>query len=225
MRVLVIEDDKRLAEYIARGLRQEGATVELAHNGLDGFHLVSSETFDAAVVDIMLPELDGLSIVRDLRKLGNLTPVLILSAKGSVEERVKGLQIGADDYLAKPFSFTELLARLQALVRRANAVPDPTSLQVADLTLDLLKRTVSRDGKDIELQAREFALLEYLVRNKGRVVSKTMIMEHVWGYDFDPHTNVVESRISRLRDKVDKPFGQALIKTVRGAGYVIQEED
>jgi two-component system, OmpR family, response regulator len=225
MRLLVVEDDKKIAAFIANGLKQEGFAVDVADNGIDGFHLASTEPYDAAVVDIMLPRLDGLELIQGLRRESCLTPVLILSARDSVDDRVKGLQAGGDDYLTKPFSFAELLARVQALIRRANAVAEPTALKVGDLTMDLMKRTVSRGGRPVELQPREFSLLEFLVRNKGRVVSKTMIMEHVWGYDFDPHTNVVESRISRLRDKVDKGFDSSLIKTLRGAGYVIKEED
>lgn len=223
MRVLVVEDDKKIAMFIANGLKQEGYAVDIADNGLDGFHLASSDSYDAAVVDIMLPRLSGLELIEDLRRQGNLTPVLILSARDGVDDRVKGLQSGGDDYLTKPFAFSELIARIQALVRRASAVAAPTTLSVADLTLDLTRRRVSRGGKDIELQPKEFALLEYLVRNKGRLVSKTMIMDHVWGYDFDPQTNVVESRISRLRDKVDRGFSSQLIRTVRGAGYVVEE--
>ncbi|NIA14641.1 MAG: response regulator [Nitrospiraceae bacterium] len=224
MRVLVVEDDKKIAAFITGGLRQEGYAVELADNGLDGFHLASTESYDAAVIDIMLPRLNGLDLIQDLRKGGNLTPVLILSAKVSVDDRVKGLQAGGDDYLTKPFSLAELIARVQALIRRANAVAEPTTLTVGNLTIDLLRRDVRRGDRSIDLQPREFSLLEYLVRNKGRVVSKSMIMEHVWGYDFEPLTNVVESRISRLRDKVDGGSGESLIKTVRGAGYVIKDD-
>ena len=223
MRVLVVEDDKKIAAFIAKGLTQEGHVVDLADNGVDGFHLASSESYDVAVVDIMLPLLSGLELIEDLRRQGGLTPVLILSARNAVDDRVKGLQCGGDDYLTKPFAFSELIARIQALVRRATAVASPTTLSVADLTLDLTRRRVSRGGQNIELQPKEFALLEYLVRNKGRLVSKTTIMEHVWGYDFDPQTNVVESRISHLRDKVDRGFSSQLIRTVRGAGYVVEE--
>lgn len=223
MHLLVVEDDKKIASFIEGGLRQEGFVVDVADDGVDGFHLATSGSYDAAIVDIMLPRLDGIELIQGLRREGNLTPVLILSAKNSVDERVKGLQAGGDDYMTKPFSFAELLARVQALIRRANAIAEPSSLSVGDLTLDLIRRKVSRAGKDIELQPREFSLLEYLVRNKGRIVSKTMILDQVWGYDFDPHTNVIESRISRLRDKIDKGFDPALIKTVRGAGYVIDE--
>ncbi len=223
MRILVVEDDRKIASFIAKGLQQDGFAVDLAHTGLDGFHLASSEEYDVAVVDIMLPLLSGLDLIQGLRKEGNLTPILILSARDAVDDRVRGLQMGGDDYLTKPFAFSELLARIQALIRRANAVAEPTTLTLSDLTLDLIRRKAVRDGQTIELQPKEFSLLEYLVRNKGRVVSKTMIMEHVWGYDFDPQTNVVESRMSRLRDKVDRGFSSSLIRTVRGVGYVVEE--
>ena len=224
MHILVVEDDKKIAEFISRGLRQEGYVVDQADNGVDGFHRAMAEQYDAAVIDVMLPRMNGLDLIQDMRREENLTPVLILSARNSVDDRIKGLQAGGDDYLVKPFSFAELLARLQALVRRATAVVEPTTLTVHDLTLDLQRRTATRAGRNIELQPREFALLEYLVRNRNRIVSKTMIMDQVWGYDFDPSTNVVESRISRLRDKVDRDFDCALIKTIRGAGYVIQSQ-
>ena len=223
MRILVVEDDRKIASFIAKGLQQDGFAVDLAHTGLDGFHLASSEEYDVAVVDIMLPLLSGLDLIQGLRKEGNLTPILILSARDAVDDRVRGLQMGGDDYLTKPFAFSELVARIQALIRRANAVAEPTTLTLSDLTLDLIRRKAVRDGQTIELQPKEFSLLEYLVRNKGRVVSKTMIMEHVWGYDFDPQTNVVESRMSRLRDKVDRGFSSSLIRTVRGVGYVVEE--
>ncbi|MCF6283700.1 MAG: response regulator transcription factor [Candidatus Hydrogenedentes bacterium] len=223
MHILVVEDDKKIAAFISAGLRQEGFVVDGADNGVDGFSRAMAEFYDAAVIDIMLPRLNGLDLIQDLRREGNLTPVLILSARNSVDDRIRGLQAGGDDYLVKPFSFAELLARLQALVRRATSVAEPTTLSVADLTVDLLRRTVARGGEAIDLQPREFALLEYLVRNQGKVVSRTMIMDQVWGYDFDPSTNVVESRISRLRDKIDRGFDTSLIKTIRGAGYVLQE--
>lgn len=222
MKILLVEDDKKIRAFVRQGLRQEGHLVETADNGIDGFHLASTQAFDAAIVDIMLPRLDGLQLVQDLRSQGVLTPVLLLSAKTAVDDRIRGLRAGGDDYLTKPFSFGELVARVEALVRRAQAVAEPTSLSVGDLSVDLLRRRVFRAGSEIELQPREFSLLEYLVRNKGRVVTKTMIMEHVWGYNFDPQTNVVESRISRLRDKVDAGFDDSLIKTVRGAGYVVE---
>ncbi len=224
MRILLIEDDAKIAAFIVKGLKQAGYSVEHASNGLDGFHLATTEQFDVAVVDIMLPKLDGISLIEDLRRQNVNTPVLILSAKQSVSDRVAGLQSGGDDYLTKPFAFSELLARIQALLRRARSVAEPTALTVGDLEMDLLKREVSRAGNAIELQPREFALLEFLARNAGRVVSKTMIMEHVWGYNFDPQTNVVEARMSRLRDKVDKGFDAALIHTVRGVGYVLRAD-
>lgn len=222
MHVLVVEDDKKIAAFIERGLRQEGYVVDTADNGIDGFHRAMAERYEAAVIDIMLPRLNGLDLIHDLRREGNLMPVLILSARSSVDDRIKGLQAGGDDYLVKPFSFAELLARLQALVRRATAVTEPATLTVQDLTLDLQRRSVTRGGRPIDLQPREFALLEYLARNRDKIVSKTMIMDQVWGYDFDPSTNVVESRISRLRDKIDGESGESLIKTVRGAGYMLR---
>ena len=199
--------------------------MDHATNGEDGLHFALTETYDAAIVDVMLPKLDGLSLITEIRKQGKNTPVIILSAKRSVEDRIKGLQTGSDDYLTKPFSFSELLARLQALIRRANGVSEATRLTVADLTMDLLAREVTRSGLRIDLQPREFSLLEYLMRNAGKVVSKTMIMEHVWDYNFDPQTNVVEARMSKLRDKVDKDYEKKLIHTVRGAGYVLKETD
>lgn len=224
MRILVVEDDRKISSFIVQGLRQEGCSVEATDNGIDGFQLAMAETFDAAVVDVMLPRMNGLDLVQDLRREGNLTPVLILSARSSVDDRIRGLQAGGDDYLVKPFSFAELIARLQALVRRATSVAEPTTLSVGDLILDLARRTATRAGRPIELQPREFALLEYLARNREKVVSKTMIMDQVWGYDFDPSTNVVESRISRLRDKVDRGFESPLIWTIRGVGYVLRAE-
>ena len=224
MHLLVVEDDPKISSFLVRGFRQEGYTVDTADNGIDGFHRAMAETYDAAIIDVMLPRLNGLDLVQDLRREENLTPVMILSARNSVDDRIKGLKAGGDDYLVKPFSFAELLARLQALVRRATAVAEPTALAVQDLALDLMRRTATRAGRPIDLQPREFALLEYLVRNRDRIVSKTMIMDQVWGYDFDPSTNVVESRISRLRDKIDRDFDVALIHTVRGAGYVLQSQ-
>ncbi len=224
MHVLVVEDDRKISDFIVQGLRQEGYAVDAADNGIDAFQMAMADTYDAAVVDVMLPRMNGLDLIQDLRRESNLVPVLILSARNSVDDRIKGLQAGGDDYLVKPFSFAELIARLQALVRRATATAEPSTLTAADLTLDLIRRTATRAGQNIDLQPREFALLEYLVRNRGKIVSKTMIMDQVWGYDFDPSTNVVESRISRLRDKVDRDFEIPLIKTIRGAGYVIRAE-
>ena len=223
MRILVIEDDMKIASFMIKGLKQAGFTAEHAADGEDGLHAALTESFDAAIIDIMLPKRDGLSIIEELRREKRRLPVIILSAKRSVEDRVRGLQTGSDDYLTKPFSFSELLARLQALIRRASDTPEPSILTYEDIALDLLTREVSRAGRKIELQPREFALLEYLMRNAGKVVSRTMIMEHVWDYNFDPQTNVVEARMSRLRDKIDKDFPVKLIHTLRGAGYVLRK--
>jgi two-component system OmpR family response regulator len=223
MRLLLVEDDLKTAAFITKGLKQAGYAVDRAADGVEGLHLAQSEPYDAAVVDIMLPKLDGLSLIAALRRERRMLPVIVLSARGAVGDRVKGLEMGGDDYLTKPFAFSELLARVQALLRRASGGAEPTRLSVGDLSLDLLSRQVERGGTRIELHAREFALLEYLLRNAERVVSKTMIMEHVWDYNFDPQTNVVEACMCRLRDKVDKGFGSKLIHTVRGMGYVIRQ--
>ncbi len=223
MRILLVEDDLKVASFVVKGLKEEGFAVDHASDGEEGLYLALNEQYDAAVIDIMLPKLDGLLLIRGLRGDKINTPVIILSAKRSVDDRIEGLQSGADDYLTKPFAFSELLARLQALIRRATGASEPTSLAVADLSMNLLSREVIRGDKKIELQPREFALLEYLMRNAGRVVSKTMIMEHVWDYDFDPQTNVVEARICRLRDKIDKDCAVKLIQTIRGVGYVLKE--
>jgi DNA-binding response OmpR family regulator len=223
MRVLLIEDDRNIADFVLRGLREEGFAVDHVDNGADGLHMGLTEPYDAAIVDLMLPRLDGLSVIRRLRAESRATPVIILSAKGSVDDRVQGLQSGGDDYLTKPFAIAELIARVQALIRRSSGIAEPTALQVADLKIDLLGREVSRGGERIDLQPKEYALLEYLMRNAGRVVTKTMIIEHVWNYNFDPGTNVVEARVCRLRDKIDKPYGRKLIQTIRGAGYVLKE--
>jgi two-component system OmpR family response regulator len=225
VRLLIVEDDERVAGFVAKGLRQEGYAVDHAVNGEDGLHLASTEPYDAAIVDIMLPKLDGIVLIERLRGQKITTPILILSARGSVDDRVKGLQAGGDDYLIKPFAFTELLARIQALIRRANAIVEPMQLKEGSLVMDLVRRKVTRQGVEIDLQAKEFALLEYLMRNAGRIVSKTMIMEHVWDYNFDPQTNVVEARVCRLRDKVDRPYDKKLIHTIRGAGYLLQEKE
>jgi two-component system OmpR family response regulator len=223
MRILLVEDDLKVASFVLKGLREEGFAVDHAVDGEEGLHLVLNEPYDTAIIDIMLPKLDGLSLIERLRQEKANTPVIILSAKRSVDDRVKGLQSGGDDYLTKPFAFSELLARVQALIRRATGASEPTSLTVGDLSMNLLTREVVRGGRKIELQPREFALLEYLMRHAGRVVSKTMIMEHVWDYNFDPQTNVVEARICRLRDKIDKDFGVKLIQTIRGVGYALRE--
>jgi heavy metal response regulator len=222
MRVLVLEDDKKIASFVSRGLKEAGHAVDVAERGDDGLQLGLHNHYDVAIVDLMLPGLDGLGVIERWRAQKVKTPVIILSAKRSVDDRVKGLQVGGDDYLTKPFAFSELLARIQALVRRSTQTTEPTTLTYADLTLDLLSREVRRGGRRIELQAREFALLEYLLRNAGRVVSKTMILEHVWDYNFDPKTNVIDVLVSRLRSKIDREFDRKLILTMRGFGYVLK---
>ena len=224
MRVLVIEDDRKIASFVTKGLKQSGFAVDHAPDGDDGLHLALSTPYDAAVIDIMLPKRDGLSLVRQLRKQKINLPVLFLSAKGSVDDRIKGLQSGGDDYLVKPFAFSELLARVQALIRRATRTTETTTLSVGDLQMNLLTHEVIRAGQKLDLQAREFALLEYLMRNAGRVVSKTMILEHVWNYSFDPQTNVVDVLVCRLRNKVDRDFNKKLIHTLRGVGYVLKND-
>jgi two-component system OmpR family response regulator len=220
MRVLVVEDDKKIASFIMNGLKQSGYAVDGAADGEDGLFHARTIAYDALVVDVMLPKLDGLSLVQQLRAKGGRAPVLILSAKASVDDRVRGLQAGGDDYLTKPFAFSELLARVQALIRRSTLAPEPTRLAVGDLTLDLLTREVRRGGEEIELQPREFALLEYLMRQANRPVTKTMILEHIFDYSFDPQTNVVDVLVHRLRSKVDKD--KAMIHTIRGVGYVLR---
>jgi DNA-binding response OmpR family regulator len=220
--VLIIEDDPAIAEFVARGLREGGFAVDSAATGDEGLAAALERPYDAAIVDLMLPGRDGLSVIDEMRRRGCQTPVLILSARRSVDDRVQGLQAGGDDYLTKPFAFAELLARVQALVRRSTRTAEPTSLTVGDLTLDLLTRRVSRGSTPLELRPREFALLEYLMRNAGKVVSKTMILSHVWEYNFDPQTNVVDVLVSRLRDKIDRPFDAKRLHTVRGVGYVLE---
>ena len=222
MRALIIEDDRTIADFLARGLREAGFVVDHAPDGEEGLEAAVTETYDVAIVDLMLPRRDGLSVIDELRRRGRSTPVLILSARRSVDDRVRGLQAGGDDYLTKPFAFAELLARVHALVRRATRAIEPTSLSFGDLTLDLLSRKVTRADVTIDLRPREFALLEYLMRNAGRVVSKTMILSHVWEYNFDPQTNIVDVLVSRLRDKIDRPFETKLLHTVRGVGYVLR---
>ena len=222
MRILIVEDDNTIAHFIEKGLREEGFAVDHAINGEDGLHMVLSEPYDAAILDIMLPRIDGLTVLARMRARGATTPVIILSAKRSLDDRIRGLQSGGDDYLTKPFAFSELVARLHALIRRSTGTAEPTTLTAADLQIDLLTRAVTRGTDTIELQPKEYALLEYLMRNKGRVVTKTMIIEHVWNYNFDPETNVVEARICRLRDKIDKGYDPKLIRTIRGAGYVLK---
>jgi two-component system, OmpR family, response regulator len=220
MRILVVEDDKKIASFIVNGLKQNGYAVDHAGDGEDGLFRAQTVQYDAAVVDLMLPRLDGLKLIQQLRNEGVHTPVLILSAKASVDDRVKGLQAGSDDYLTKPFAFSELLARIQALIRRASQNPEPTRLTVGDLTLDLVTREVKRGGDLIELQPREFSLLEYLMRHPNRPVTKTMILEHIFDYSFDPQTNVVDVLVHRLRGKVDRD--KAMIHTIRGVGYVLR---
>jgi two-component system OmpR family response regulator len=222
VRALLVEDDQTIAEFVARGLREAGFAVDHAPDGEAGLTAALHQPYDVAIVDLMLPKRDGLSLIDELRRRGVTTPVLILSARRSVDDRVRGLQAGGDDYLTKPFAFAELLARVQALVRRATRAPEPTTLTVDDLALDLLSRKVTRGGKPLDLRPREFALLEYLMRNAGRVVSKTMILSHVWAYNFDPQTNIVDVLVSRLREKIDRPFEQKLLHTVRGVGYVLR---
>ena len=223
MRILLVEDDVKIAYFIIKGLRSAGYAVDHAPDGEEGLHLAITQPYDTAIIDIMLPKRDGLSLIEEMRVRKVNTPVLILSARGSVDDRVKGLETGGDDYLTKPFAFSELLARVQALIRRAGGISDPTRLSQGDLSVNLLTREATRGGRNIVLQPLEFSLLEYLMRNAGRIVSKTMIMEHVWDYNFDPQTNVVEARISRLRDKIDRGFEKKLIHTVRGVGYVLKE--
>lgn len=222
MRVLLVEDDSTIADFVAKGLREAGFVVDVAGDGRAGLAQALAGGFDAAIVDVMLPHLDGLALIDALRARGVRTPVLILSARRSVDDRVRGLQAGGDDYLTKPFAFAELLARVQALIRRATGAAEPTRLTVGDLSLDLLTRKVQRGQESLDLRPREFALLEFLMRNAGRVVSKTSILSHVWGYNFDPNTNVVDVLVSRLRDRIDRPFPVKLLHTVRGAGYVLR---
>jgi two-component system OmpR family response regulator len=221
MRALIVEDDAAIADFVVRGLREAGFAVDHASDGDEGLTRALEVPYDVVIVDLMLPRRDGLSLIDALRQRGRTTPVLILSARRSVDDRVRGLQSGGDDYLTKPFAFAELLARVQALVRRATRTPEPTTLTFEDLTLDLLSRKVTRGGRLIELRPREFALLEYLLRNAGTVVSKTMILSHVWDYTFDPQTNIVDVLVSRLREKIDRPFERKLLRTVRGVGYVL----
>jgi DNA-binding response OmpR family regulator len=222
MRALLVEDDPAISEFVARGLREAGFAVDEAADGEGGLAAVIRQPYDVAILDVMLPKRDGLSVIEEMRRRGIATPVLILSARRSVDDRVSGLQKGGDDYLTKPFAFVELLARVQALVRRSTRAPEPTTLTVDDVVLDLLSRRVTRGALPIELRPREFALLEYLMRNAGRVVSKTMILSHVWEYNFDPQTNVVDVLVSRLREKIDRPFSKKLLQTVRGVGYVFR---
>lgn len=222
MRILVVEDDDKIASFLVKGLKQSGYAVDRCADGERAFGLAQSVAYDAAVVDIMLPKLDGLTVIQQMRAKNVRVPVLILSARASVDDRVRGLQAGGDDYLTKPFAFSELLARIQALIRRASQSVEPTRLTTGNLTLDLLTRDVQRDGKKIELQPREFALLEYLMRHPNRVVTKTMILEHIFDYSFDPQTNVVDVLVHRVRGKVDP--NKTMIHTIRGVGYVLRPD-
>jgi heavy metal response regulator len=222
MRVLIIEDDQQIASFVTKGLRQAGFAVDHVADGEEGLHMATVNPYDVMVVDIMLPGLDGFSVIDRLRSAGNTTPILVLSARGSLDDKLKGFQTGGDDYLTKPFSFSELQARLQALQRRTTRGQQQSVLEVGDLKMDLLSRNVHRGNRPVELQPREFALLEYLMRNSGNVVSKTMILEHVWDYHFDPQTNVVDVLVHRLRNKIDKDFDTKLLHTVRGVGYVLK---
>ena len=225
MKILIIEDDPETAAYIANGLKEHGHTVDHAPNGWDGLFLAAGESYDVLIVDRMLPGLDGLGIVKTIRGAGVKTPVLFLTTLGGIDDRVEGLEAGGDDYLVKPFAFAELLARVNALARRPPMTTVETTLRVADLEMDLLKRTVIRAGRRIDLQPQEFKLLEYLMRHAGRVVTRTMLLEHVWEFHFDPQTSVVETHVSRLRGKIDRGFGAELIHTVRGSGYCLRAPD
>lgn len=222
MRILIVEDDLKTAGFVSKAFQQAGFRTCHVSDGLEGLAKGTTEPFDVAVIDIMLPKLDGFGVIEGIRKAGVKFPIIVLSAKDSVESKIQGLEKGGDDYLAKPFSVAELLARVQALLRRAASAAESTALTVEDLTIDIPSRRVYRGGVRIDLQPLEFQLLEYLMRNKGRVVSQTTIMEHVWDYDFDTQTNIVESRVCRLREKIDKAYARKLIKTVRGFGYVIE---
>lgn len=224
MRILCIEDDQELLDYLQKGLVEDGHVVDVCMNGKDGLFLATTEQYDVMLIDRMLPELDGLTITKTLRGAGNLTPILIFSALGEVDDRVKGLRSGGDDYLVKPFAFSELSARIEALYRRNhNSTESETVLQARDVELNLLKREARRGNVEIPLQATEFRLLEYLLRNKGQVVTRTMLLEYVWDYHFDPQTNVIDVHVSRLRQKIDKDDPQYLIKTRRGSGYIIED--
>lgn len=225
MKILLVEDDAKIAAFIIKGLKSQGFSVDHVEDGVSGVDLATVTPYDVIITDLMLPKKSGLSLIKDLREQNLDTPIIILSAKDTVDDRVKGLEYGADDYLTKPFAFSELLARLYALVRRSMTKVDITILTAGDLTMDLIKREVKRGEVRIDLQPLEFNLLEYLVRNKGRVISKTMLMEHVWDYYFDPQSNVVEARVYKLREKVDKDFAFPLIHTIRGVGYTVKDKE
>jgi heavy metal response regulator len=222
MRVLIVEDDQQIASFVTKGLKQAGFAVDHVSDGEEGLQMAELNPYDIMVIDIMLPGLDGFSVIEKLRSKGNTIPILVLSARGSLDDKLKGFQSGSDDYLTKPFSFSELQARVQALLRRTTRGQIKNVLEIGDLKMDLLSRKVSRGDREIELQPREFTLLEYLMRNAGNVVSKTMILEHVWDYHFDPQTNVVDVLVHRLRTKIDKDFQIKLLHTIRGVGYVLK---
>lgn len=224
MKLLVVEDDKKIAEFVVNGLKQAGYIVDYAFDGVDGIHLALTETYDLIVLDIMLPGIDGLTIIDKMRKSDINTPVIVLSAKRSIDDRVKGLYTGADDYLTKPFSFSELLARIQAILRRSSGAIEPTSIHVGELVIDLLSREVKRGDAAIELQPKEFTLLQLLAQNHGTVISKTAILERLWDYNFDPQTNVVDVLVCRLRNKIDRAFDRKMIHTLRGIGYVLKDQ-
>lgn len=219
MRILVVEDDKSTAEYIRNGLIEAGHNTDLASDGMDGMYLATEQKYDVLIVDRMLPRLDGIALIQSLRSSGNKTPVLVLSSLAKVEERVKGLRAGGDDYLVKPFAFSELLARIETLTRRSAPETEQTSLQVSDLVMNLVSRTVTRGGKAIPLQNREFKLLEFMMRHADQVVTRTMLLEGVWDFYFNPQTNLIDAQVSKLRQKIDKGFEKSLIHTIRGAGY------
>ncbi len=223
MKVLIIEDDSSIASFIIKGLKESGFTVDSTADGEDGYMKLLTGVYDAAVVDIMLPGMDGLTVIENIRAKKINTPIIILSAKREVDDRIIGFQKGGDDYLTKPFSFSELLVRIQSLIRRSQKAEIITNLECSDLTMDLISHSVIRGSTTIELQPKEFSVLEYLLRNKGRVISKTLMMETVWDYNFDPQTNIVDVVISRLRSKIDKDFNTKLLHTVRGVGYVLKE--
>nr|WP_047168757.1 response regulator transcription factor [Sphingomonas sp. Y57] len=222
MHVLLIEDDPRVADHVGKGLREASHIVEMAADGREGLLRAAAESFDVIILDRMLPQVDGLKILHTIRATGDATPVLILSALGDVDERIRGLRAGGDDYLPKPFALSELVARVEALGRRGPAIAEVTELRSGDLSIDLLGRTVTRAGRRIDLTQREFRILEYLVRSAGRVVTRSMLLEHVWDYNFDPQTNIIDQHVSRLRQKLDRGFDTPLIETVRGTGYVVR---
>ncbi len=224
MRILIIEDDRKISSFLKKGFKEVGYAADVAGDGEEGLLLARQGHYDAIVADLMLPKLDGLGMIERVRAEGINTPVIILSAKRSVDDRIRGLQAGGDDYMVKPFSFSELLVRVQTLLRRSQRTPQATVLEVADLKLNLTEHTAERGGEAIDLQPREFALLEYMMRNAGRVITKTAILEHVYDYSFDPQTNVVDVLVCRLRNRIDKPFEQKLIHTIRGVGYVLKTD-